>query len=174
MAPLYEITTPRLRLYAPTFQEIQGLIRGERKELEARINATIPDEWPNQHLAEALPVITSEMTQEQGDARWVWVIIEPTAALVIGDVGFHGPLRDGATVEIGYALLPHAQGAGYATEATAALIDWTFAHTNVAQIIAQIDPTNTASVRVAEKLGMQALPPVEPEYLCFGISRPSA
>jgi ribosomal-protein-alanine N-acetyltransferase len=174
MTPLYEITTPRLRLYAPTFQEIQALIRGERGALEARINATIPDDWPGEHLSEALPIITNEMTLEPSDARWVWVIIEPTAAQLIGDVGFHGPLRAEATVEIGYALLPHAQGFGYATEATAALIDWAFSHTNVAQIIAQIDPQNAASLRVAEKLGMQAVPQVEPEYLCFGITRPPA
>ena len=173
MATLFEIVTPRLRLYAPTLLEIQALMRGERAALEARLGAAIPLEWPSQHLMEALPIITREMGLEPGDARWVWVVVEPVRAALIGDIGYHGPLHDEATVEIGYTLLPEAQGLGYATEATAALIEWTFAHTKVAQIIAQIDPTNAASLRVAAKLGMWELPAVSPEHLCFGLSRPT-
>jgi ribosomal-protein-alanine N-acetyltransferase len=173
MTSVYEIVTPRLRLYAPTLLEVQALIRGEREALEARLQAAIPPEWPGPQLAEALPIITKEMGQEPGDARWVWVVVEPVSAQLIGDLGYHGPLHDEATVEIGYTLLPHTHGLGYATEATSALIDWTFAHTKVAEIIAQIDPTNAASLRVAAKLGMQPLAPVSEGHLCFGIARPT-
>jgi [ribosomal protein S5]-alanine N-acetyltransferase len=172
VATLFEIVTPRLRLYALTLLEIQALMRGERTALEARLGAAIPPEWPSQHLLEALPIIMREMGWEPGDARWVWVVVEPLRAALIGDIGYHGPLHDEATVEIGYTLLPEAQGLGYATEATAALIEWTFAHTKVAQIIAQIDPTNAASLRVAAKLGMRVLPAISLEHLCFGIDRP--
>ncbi len=114
------------------------------------------------------------MTLEPEDVRWVWMVIEQASAHVIGDVGFHGPLRDEATVEIGYVLLPHARGRGYATEATSAVIEWVFTYTNVSQIIAQIDPANAASLRVAAKLGMRELPPISEEYSCFGISKPPA
>lgn len=174
MDATFEITTSRLRLYAPSLTDLQELMRGERSTLGGRIQASIPAEWPGPNLADALPIIADAMRQEPGDARWVWMIIDPTRASVIGDIGFHEPLHDGATVEIGYVLLSHAQGHGYATEATEALIDWTFAHTNVARIIAQIDPTNTASIRVATKVGMQAQSPVEPGFLCYGITRPVA
>ena len=139
--------------------------------LGKRIQAIIPTDWPGPNLSNALPTIAEAMRQEQGDARWVWMIIEPMSACVIGDIGFHGPLRDGATVEIGYVLAPDARGHGYATEVTAALIDWTFTRTNVAQIIASIDPANTASIRVAAKVGMRAQPSVEPGFLCYGITR---
>jgi len=114
------------------------------------------------------------MAQEPGDARWVWLVIEPITANVVGDIGFHGPMRDDATVEIGYSIIPRAQRFGYATEAASALIRWTFAHTRVAQIIAQINSGNAPSLRVAAKLGMQRLPPISTEYLCFGITRPPA
>lgn len=174
MTPPYEISTTRLRLYAPSLDEIHPLIRNERADLSTRIGATIPPEWPGHVLITSIPLIAQEMEGEPGDARWVWMVIEKASAQVIGDVGFHSALRDGATVEIGYVLLPHARGKGYATEATAAVIDWTFAHTSVAQIIAQIDPDNDASLRVAAKLGMRELPPVTEAYKCFGASRPPA
>ena len=174
MDAVFTIMTPRLQLYAPSRAEIAALLRDERPALEARLQATLPRDWPGPHLTAALPSIAEAMTQEPGDARWVWMVIDLRAACVVGDIGYHGPLRDEATVEIGYALLPHARGRGYATEATAALLHWTFAQTQVAQIIAQIDPTNTASVRVAARVGMQAWPPVAPGYLCFGISRTHA
>ncbi len=172
MDAVFTIETPRLRLCAPALAEIHELIRGERAALAARISATIPPEWPYPHLTEALPIIAEAMAHEPGDARWVWMVVEPGAARVIGDIGYHGPLRDGATVEIGYVLEPAAHGRGYATEAAAALIQWTFARTNVAEIIAQIEPANAASLRVAAKLGMRAWPPISPGHRCFGISRP--
>ncbi len=102
----------------------------------------------------------------------MWIVIASLTARIIGDIGFHGPLRDRATVEIGYVLELGAHGRGYATEAVSALIQWTFAETYVRAIIAQIEPTNAASLRVAAKVGMRAQPPIAPEYLCFGISRP--
>lgn len=168
----FDIVTPRLRLYAPSLADITALIRHERAELETRIRASIPHDWPGPNLTKSLPSIAEAMALEQGDARWVWLVINPMTAQVIGDIGFHGPLHPAARVEIGYVLEPEARGYGFATEATAALIQWTFAHTNVAQIIAQIDPANAASLRVAAKLGMQPLPALESEYLCFGIARP--
>ena len=174
MESSFEILTSRLRLYAPSLTDLHDLMRGERATLGKRIQATIPTDWPGPNLSQSLPIIADAMRQEPGDARWVWMIIEPISACVIGDIGFHGPLRDGATVEIGYVLAPDARGYGYATEVTAALIDWTFARTNVAQIIASIDPANTASIRVATKVGMQAQPSAELGYLCYGITRSPA
>lgn len=170
----YEIATTRLRLYAPSRQEFTDLAHGEKAALEASIHATIPPEWPGPRLNEALPVIVEAMAREPGDARWAWVVVEPVSARLIGDIGYHGPLRDGATVEIGYTLLPFARGHGYATEAASALIQWTFTHTRVASIIAQIAPDNTASLRVAAKLGMKPEAAISPDHLCFGIHRPSS
>jgi RimJ/RimL family protein N-acetyltransferase len=46
-------------------------------------------------------------------------------------------------------------GKGYATEAGAASIGWAFANLDVAEVTSAIQPANTASVRVAERLGMR-------------------
>lgn len=174
MKSRFGVATARLRLYAPSLAEIHALIRGERAALEAHLQATLPGDWPGPNLTHSLPTIAAAMALEPGDARWVWMVIDPSAARVIGDIGFHGPLRAGATVEIGYIILPDARGHGYAAESVAALIHWTFTQTRVAQIIAQIDPANTASLRVAEKAGLRPLPPISAGHLRFGIERPPA
>ena len=99
------------------------------------------------------------------------MVILPSESRVIGDVGFHEPVRDESTAEIGYSVVPQARGYGYTTEATSALLYWTFAQTTVTQVIARIEPENVASLRVAAKLGMQELPAISAGYRCFGISR---
>ncbi len=46
-------------------------------------------------------------------------------------------------------------GKGYAAEAGAASITWAFANRHIAEVVSSIQPANTASVRVAERLGMR-------------------
>jgi RimJ/RimL family protein N-acetyltransferase len=53
----------------------------------------------------------------------------------------------------GYALLPEHRGRGFATRAVRLLVDWAFAHTPLARVVAGTDPENTASHRVLERAG---------------------
>lgn len=73
---------------------------------------------------------------------------------LIGDI-FLSLDADGASAEIGFTLLRHAQGYGYATEAAAALVDQLLERTQVNRITASLDPGNVASMRVLEAIGMQ-------------------
>ncbi len=61
----------------------------------------------------------------------------------------------GPAIEIGWRLSPTAWGNGYAVEAARALVAHGFETVGLGEIIAEIDPANTASIRVAEKLGMR-------------------
>lgn len=58
-------------------------------------------------------------------------------------------------IEIGYRLRRSAWGKGYATEAAQAVRDDAFANLGINRLIALIDPSNTLSIRVAEKVGMR-------------------
>ena len=64
-------------------------------------------------------------------------------------------------IEIGYMLKRSAWGKGYATEATKRLLKFAFEVTPLEQLVATIDPENTASRRVLEKCGL----------ICEGIRR---
>ncbi|MBF6591571.1 MAG: GNAT family N-acetyltransferase [Ktedonobacterales bacterium] len=175
MEPTYEILTARLRLRALSLEEVRLLARGQRAALGERLQATVPDEWPGPHLARALPSIYASMAERAGDQRWVWAVIAPAIALsltaasaaVVGDVGFHGPVRGARSIEIGYVVFPSARGRGYAAEATAALIEWAFAQPGVERVIAKIAPENARSLRVAAAVGMRETTSDEPDFLCF-------
>lgn len=75
---------------------------------------------------------------------------------VIGYCGlFYFPDINGQPeVEIGYRLARSAWGNGYATEAALAVRNYAFATFGLKRLIAMIDPSNVASIRVATKLGM--------------------
>ena len=55
--------------------------------------------------------------------------------------------------EVGWGLVSAARGRGYATEAATAAMDWVFDHLGWTEAIHSIDPENTASQRVAQRLG---------------------
>jgi len=57
--------------------------------------------------------------------------------------------------EVGYALHPSAFGRGYATEAARGILGLGFDTFGMHRIVGRIDPRNTASARVLERLGMR-------------------
>lgn len=65
-------------------------------------------------------------------------------------------------IEVGWILRKDAWGSGYATEAGRACLDWGFARLDVSYITAMIQPANTASIRVTERL---ALAPIRDDAL---------
>ena len=58
-------------------------------------------------------------------------------------------------VEIGWIVVPTARGHGYASEAAFAMRDYAFGSVGLESLIARTASANAASMRVAEKLGMQ-------------------
>ncbi|MGH2505321.1 MAG: GNAT family N-acetyltransferase [Ktedonobacterales bacterium] len=175
MGMLTDIRTPRLWLYGPTWMEVEALRRGERDELAARLNAVVSlDWWRGPSLLRLLRDLPRVMREEPGETPWIWMIIDTRARRVIGDLGFHRPIRDAETVEIGWSVIPEARGYGYTPEAATAVIGETFVRARVNQVIAQIEATNSPSLRVAAKLGMVEQPPVTAGSRRFGISREDA
>ena len=57
--------------------------------------------------------------------------------------------------EIGFMLHPDHQGHGYATEAAEAIVELAFSTYGLHRVCASVEPRNTASVRVLERLGMR-------------------
>jgi RimJ/RimL family protein N-acetyltransferase len=60
-------------------------------------------------------------------------------------------------VELGWSLAAAARGRGIATEAGRAWLDWGFRELDLPYFTSMIDPWNTASIAVAERLGMTRL-----------------
>lgn len=85
-------------------------------------------------------------------------VLEKATGRWVGRVGPWKPEGWPGT-EIGWALLRECWGRGYATEATAATMDWAFEHLGWTEIIHSIAPDNTASQQVAIRLGSRLLGP---------------
>jgi RimJ/RimL family protein N-acetyltransferase len=84
---------------------------------------------------------------------FAYAIVRRSDGLAVGDAGFHGPPGADGEVEIGYALVPAARGAGLATEAARLLIGWARGQPGVRAITARVDAGNASSERMLERLG---------------------
>jgi ribosomal-protein-alanine N-acetyltransferase len=60
-------------------------------------------------------------------------------------------------LKLGYTIAPAAQRHGYATEAIAALVDYAFGTLGADLVRAYASADNLASIRVAEKVGLQLI-----------------
>lgn len=87
-----------------------------------------------------------------------WVVEERTSGRFVGEVGFADFHRDlepplGDRPEAGWALATWAHGQGFATEAVQAALAWGDAHFGNRATVCLIAPSNTGSLRVAQKCG---------------------
>jgi RimJ/RimL family protein N-acetyltransferase len=88
-------------------------------------------------------------------AYGVYQLVRSSDAVVVGDIGFHGPPSPRGSVTVGYGLAPGARGQGYATEALRAVLAWALAQPGVASVEADTTHANLASQRVMERAGMR-------------------
>ncbi len=163
MSDKLRITTPRMELIAAIDENVEADMAKDGR-LTGMLGARVPDNWPPQTSAHALPVFLDQL-RERPDLRgwllWYWVLkVEATGQhVLIGSGGFKGAPDTDGSVEIGYAVLPQYHGQGYATEAVRALIGWAFTHPEVYCIKAETLPENRPSVRVLEKVGFHHVGP---------------
>jgi [ribosomal protein S5]-alanine N-acetyltransferase len=99
-----------------------------------------------------------------------YAVVEQRNEAVIGYCGlfYFQDINGQPEVEIGYRLARAAWGRGYATEAVMAVRDVAFHTLGIRRLIAIIDPANTASIRVAQKVGMR----YEQEVMLKGYTYP--
>lgn len=86
-----------------------------------------------------------------------WVFEDRATGAYLGEGGLLEARRGMAELEgapeMGWALTPHAQGRGIATEGIAAAARWADAHVDAPVTRCIIEPANVASVNVARKCG---------------------
>jgi RimJ/RimL family protein N-acetyltransferase len=82
----------------------------------------------------------------------IWAVEDKQTAAYVGQAGLWYPEGWG-DVEIGYGIHPKFRGHGLAVEAAARTRDYAYAALKLGRLVSYIQPTNTNSIRVAEKLG---------------------
>jgi [ribosomal protein S5]-alanine N-acetyltransferase len=152
------IVTRRLTLIATTV----ALARAElddRATFADLLGAVVPEAWPPDSAADALPLFLGWREAAPDHAGWFgWYTlcrdISASGQVLVGGGGFLGPPRDGV-VQMGYSVLPEFQRRGYATEMVRGLAAWAFVQPGVTVIAAETEWANPASVRVLERAGFQ-------------------
>ncbi len=87
-------------------------------------------------------------------------LVARDTGLWLGRIGPWQP-HDWPGTEVGWGLHPDAQGRGYGVEAATATIDYAFDVLGWTDVIHCIDPDNTPSQRLAERLGSRNLGPTQ-------------
>lgn len=80
-----------------------------------------------------------------------WAITIKENPKLLGIIGFYRIQPENYRAEIGYMILPEAQGKGIVTESVKALVQYAFTEMNFHSIEAVIDPDNIASEKVLQK-----------------------
>ena len=160
------IETARLKLITATVTLARAEV-GDHGEFARLLGASVPDNWPPETLADALPLFLGWLEAAPDRIGWfAWYALAAgnaaAAPVLVASGGFKGPPQDG-TAEIGYSVLPQFQGRGYATELVGGLVRWAVRQPGVARIMAETEWANPASVRVLSKAGFApAGPATEP------------
>ncbi|WP_460201359.1 GNAT family N-acetyltransferase [Scytonema sp. NUACC21] len=103
----------------------------------------------------------------------LWAVEERRSGEMIGRIGCWQP-EGWPGFEIGWTLRRQYWGYGFATEGAMAAIDYAFNVLQQSHVISSIRPQNTASIRVAQKLGETLEGTAElfgSEAVIYGISR---
>lgn len=91
-------------------------------------------------------------TMDIANVCFQFVIILVDENKLIGDMGIIFTNHNNMQAEIGCTLRKYYQKKGYATEALKAMVEFLFGTLDKHRIIASIDPRNTASIRLIERL----------------------
>jgi len=104
---------------------------------------------------EAFVAMLVRWSAESPRLRYQLAITRRGEEAVIGCVGVRREASSSAGAEFGCELSPDHWGAGYALEASRAVLDLAFTRLGVAVVEARCVAANAAAVRLAERLGMR-------------------
>jgi RimJ/RimL family protein N-acetyltransferase len=156
LRPSYPITTPRLRL-RPLAADDTGELLAYRGRPE--VCRYLPFEPMDEQ------VLTARLASDLGrreiiaEGQGLTLGVELAASRrLVGDVVLFFHSADHAGGEIGYVFHPDVAGQGCAAEACAALLDLAFDSSDglgLHRLVARMDARNSASARLAFRLGMR-------------------
>jgi RimJ/RimL family protein N-acetyltransferase len=123
----------------------------------------------------SLPALREHLTRTaiafDAGTAWAFSIFDAEETRILGGAGLEpadnalSALVGPGTFETGYWLRADATGHGYASEATAALIELAFARLDARRVAICHDPANRASKGVPERLGFRCIGTVTHDQL---------
>jgi len=104
---------------------------------------------------DAVPRILGRMIErDERDGFGVWPVVEKASGRVIGECGITY-IPDTTDVEIAWLFSRASWGNGFASEAARAVLAYAFGPAGLTRVYALVVPENSASVAVANRLGLR-------------------
>ncbi|MCB2197954.1 GNAT family N-acetyltransferase [bacterium] len=113
--------------------------------------------WEPETVEEVQTFIAANL-EKQPDTPGQWYqlgLYERDSGELVGDCGLHVLEDDPRQVEIGITLAPDVHGRGLATEALHAILGYLFNELGKHRVFGSVDPRNTASVALLERIGLR-------------------
>jgi RimJ/RimL family protein N-acetyltransferase len=114
--------------------------------------------WPartREQVRAALHAFAGERRMSESGDTLLLAIVEKTAGVVIGQMNVTIASAKDRQGEFGYVVSRAYANRGFATEASAGVLDYAFGPLDLHRVTARIDTRNPASAAVAAKLGMR-------------------
>ena len=96
-------------------------------------------------------------------------VLRDSVGTPLGDIGLRISTKNPQEADVGYALLPQAQGQGYASEALRAICDYGFTTLGIHAINAWVLGNNLGSSRLLEKQGFVRIQVLENAFHLNGV-----
>lgn len=114
----------------------------------------IPADWPQ--VTESVLRFRIRLARAHPDATpllLLAMVLRADPEVVVGRLGFHGPVDDDGMLEIGYEVFPAHRRQGYAREAVVAMFRWAQRDPAVLRFRASVSPGNVPSRNLVTGLG---------------------
>jgi len=147
-------SSDRLELVPMSLELMEALLRGDFRSAQQMVGYRIPADWPQ--AMESVLRFRIPLAREHPEATpllLLAMVLRADPEVVVGRLGFHGPVDDDGTLEIGYEVFPAHRRQGYAREAVVAMFRWAQRDPAVLRFRASVSPANAPSRNLVTGLG---------------------
>ncbi len=153
LIPDYPLTTERLRLRPFTRGDVDAVFAYRGREDVALYLFDAP--LSREECALAIQQRTNQFQLEKEDDRIILAVETLDGGTLVGEVSLIWRSVEARQGELGWIFNPDHQGRGYASEASARLLDLAFELADLHRVYARCDARNDGSWRLMERLGMR-------------------
>ncbi len=147
-SPFPELATRRLRLRQITAEDLPDFYALRENDAVRTYIQRPPGTYQ-----EVQEILNKSLASFAKNETISWAICFPGQPKLVGLMAFWRIAREHHYAEIGYSLLPEFWRQGIASEALQAVLKYGFEQMRLHRVEADVDPGNTASVRLLEKFG---------------------
>jgi len=147
-------SSDRLDLVPMSLELMEALLSGDLESAQKRVGYRIPSDWPQP--LESVLRFRIPLARSHPDAvplLLLAMVLSADPEVVVGRLGFHGPVDDDGMLEIGYEVFPAHRRQGFAREAVVAMLRWAQRDPSVLRFRASISPENAPSRNLVTGLG---------------------